>query len=161
MIERHDVLFNQRRTYRQELLDTVAGVDEAAANVVPKGFRNNVRWHLGHVELDQAAWLAALTGEPSDVPPGHAHWFDFGTEPSHLDGDTPSCTDLCARLAEQPERNRRRYGHRLEERFEPTEMGMRTVEQVLVRTVFHEGIHLANVVDILRFVCGDGRSRRR
>jgi hypothetical protein len=33
MIERHDVSFSQLRTYRQELLDTVAGVDEAAANV--------------------------------------------------------------------------------------------------------------------------------
>jgi hypothetical protein len=33
MIERHDVSFSQLRTYRQELRDTVAGVDEAAANV--------------------------------------------------------------------------------------------------------------------------------
>jgi len=36
----------------------------------------------------------------------------------------------------------------MEEAFPQTEMGMRTVEQVLIRTVFHEGMHLQTILDI-------------
>jgi uncharacterized damage-inducible protein DinB len=152
MEHRHAVLFTQLASYRQELLDAVADVSDEDADAIPDGFRNNVRWHLGHVELDQAAWLETLTGEPSDVPEEHRRWFGFGTDPSHFDADTPRCSELRRRLAEQPERIRQRYGLRLDDRFPPIEMGMHTVEQVLVRTVFHEGMHLANVLDILRLL---------
>ncbi|CAM5180434.1 DinB family protein OS=Ureibacillus acetophenoni OX=614649 GN=SAMN05877842_103228 PE=4 SV=1 [Ureibacillus acetophenoni] len=44
------------------------------------------------------------------------------------------------------------YGHRLEEEFPPTEMGMFTIEQVLIRTIFHEGMHLQRIIDILKLV---------
>ncbi len=33
-------------------------------------------------------------------------------------------------------------GYRLKEEVHPTEMGMFTIEQVLVRTIFHEGMHI-------------------
>lgn len=42
------------------------------------------------------------------------------------------------------------YGHRLEEEYPPTEMGMRTIEQVLIRTIFHEGMHLQAINDIIK-----------
>ncbi len=38
------------------------------------------------------------------------------------------------------------------EEFPPTEMGMHTVEQVLVRTIFHEGMHLAAIIALRKFL---------
>ncbi len=152
MERRHEVLFTQLETYRGELLACVADVSGERAETVPPGFRNNVRWHLGHVFLDQYLWLQALTRERQPVPEGFQDWFGFGTDPSSFTPATPGVAELKELLAGQVPDIRARYGERLEEGFPPTEMGMTTVEQVLVRTVFHEGIHLANVVDILRFV---------
>lgn len=152
MERRHEVLFTQLEAYRNELLAVVADLSDERTEKVPPGFRNNVRWHLGHVFLDQYLWLEALTREPQPVPAGFNAWFGFGTDPSCFTGATPRSAELTKLLAGQVAEIRSRYADRLEEEFEPTEMGMATVEQVLVRTAFHEGIHLANVVDILRFV---------
>lgn len=41
-----------------------------------------------------------------------------------------------------------KYSRRLEVEYPPTEMGMRTIEQVLMRTIFHEGMHLQAILDI-------------
>lgn len=53
-------------------------------------------------------------------------------------------------LAQQPERLKERYGHRLAEEFPPIDMGMQTIEQVLLRTIFHEGMHLQAILTIHR-----------
>lgn len=149
---RHAVLFAQLADYRAEFLALTDGLDEARASRVPPGFRNDVRWHLGHVYLDQYAWVRALTGEAQPVPEAFEGWFGFGTDPTSFTKDTPRVPELRARLAAQPDDLRRRYAARLTERFAPLESGMHTLEQVLVRTIFHEGIHLGNVRDLLRFV---------
>ena len=48
----------------------------------------------------------------------------------------------------QPAAIKKTYGDRLEEHFPPTDMGMHTIEQVLIRTIFHEGMHLQAIFDI-------------
>ena len=149
---RHEVLFTQLREYRMEFLALTEGIEEARASIVPPGFRNDLRWHLGHVYVDQYAWVRALTGEPQPVAEAFETWFGFGTDPSAFSADTPSFHELRALLAGQPDDLQRRYGARLTERFAPVESGAHTIEQVLVRTIFHEGIHLGNVRDLLRFV---------
>ena len=40
--------------------------------------------------------------------------------------------------------------NRMEQPFPPTGMGMHTIEQVLVRTIFHEGMHLGAILAIKR-----------
>lgn len=152
MDRRHEVLFNQLEAYRGELLGCVDGLSAERAETVPAGFRNNVRWHLGHVYLDQYLWIGAVTREEVPVPAGYRHWFGFGTDPSCFTADTPGVAELEPLLAGQVRRIRELYGERLEEEFPPTELGIFTIEQALVRTIFHEGIHLANVSDLLRFV---------
>lgn len=41
-------------------------------------------------------------------------------------------------LKSQPADIKEAYGDRLEVEYMPTEMGMHTIEQVLIRTIFHE-----------------------
>jgi DinB superfamily len=148
MESRHEVLFTQLETYRSYILGVVENVTEAEAEVIAKGFNNNIRWNLGHIYLDQYLWIQAVTKEKADVPESFHGWFGYGTSPADFTPDTPTFEELKELLQKQPSDIKNTYGHRLEEEFPPTEMGMHTIEQVLVRTIFHEGMHLQTIIDL-------------
>ncbi|MFP7334311.1 DinB family protein [Shouchella clausii] len=150
MERRHEVLFEQLNTYRGELLNMVEDVTEEEAEIVPRGFNNNIRWNLGHVILDQYLWIRVLTKEDMPVSLAFNQWFGYGTDPSHFTDETPSLAELISLLREQPRLIEQDYRDRLEEEFPPTDMGMHTIEQVLVRTIFHEGLHMGAIIAIKR-----------
>ncbi|GGA70982.1 DinB family protein [Ornithinibacillus halotolerans] len=154
MKKRHEVLFNQLETYRKETLDLVNDITEEEAEKIPVGFNNNIRWNLGHIFLDQYLWVEALTNESSNVTRTFNEWFGFGTSPKNFAPETPSYFELKDLLLIQPTQLREKYGSRLEEEFEPLEMGMYTIEQVLARTIYHEGLHAAAILYLKRFIRG-------
>jgi hypothetical protein len=152
MNQRQEILFNQLESYRSYILAVVEGLTDEKAEVIPEGFHNNIRWNLGHIFLDQYLWIQAVTKEKADVPQQYQSWFGYGTSPKNFTDETPGVEELKALLREQPGKIREVYGHRLDEEFAPTEMGMFTIEQVLVRTIFHEGMHLQTILDIKKLI---------
>ncbi|WP_409295646.1 DinB family protein [Peribacillus sp. SCS-26] len=152
MKERHIILFKQLETYRQEILDSLNGISASEAEIVPNKFKNNIRWNMGHIYLDQYLWIEALTKEKTEVPDTFRKWFSYGTTPVYFSVETPSYIELKKLLKEQPFKLMEKYGHRLEDEYPPTEMGMRTIEQVLIRTIFHEGMHLQAINDIKKWL---------
>jgi uncharacterized damage-inducible protein DinB len=148
MNRRHEVLFNQLESYRSYILGVLENVTEEEAEVIPKGFNNNIRWNLGHIYLDQYLWIQAVTKEKAGVPEQFQTWFGYGTSPANFTPETPTVAELKSLLKEQPAQIKAQYGERLEEEFAPTEMGMHTIEQVLIRTIFHEGMHLQTILDL-------------
>lgn len=152
MNKRHEILFNQLETYRSYVLGVAGTVTAEQAEVIPNGFKNNVRWNLGHIYLDQFLWIQAVTKEKAPVPEQFNSWFGYGTSPENFREETPSFKELLDLLKGQPEKIKELYGERLEEEYAPTEMGMHTVEQVLVRTIFHEGMHLQTILDLKKLL---------
>jgi hypothetical protein len=148
MKKRHEVLFNQLESYRSEVLTVSETVSTDDAEKIPAGFNNNIRWNLGHIYLDQYLWIQAVTKEKAEVTENFNKWFGYGTSPVNFTKDTPSVAELKELLKTQPAKIKEMYGERLEEEFPPTEMGMHTIEQVLTRTIFHEGMHLQTILDI-------------
>jgi uncharacterized damage-inducible protein DinB len=152
MNARQDNLFGQLQAYREDVLSVLNGVIAGQAEVIPGKFRNNIRWHMGHIYLDQYLWIEALTKEKTEVSEAFRTWFGYGTAPSDFKEETPAFDELKELLRKQPASLREAYGHRLEEEYPPTEMGMKTIEQVLIRTVFHEGMHLQAIMDIKKWL---------
>jgi len=152
MNQRQENLFQQLQHYRSELLQVLDDVTEEKAHIIPTGFRNNIRWNMGHLYLDQYLWIEALTKEKQEELNSFVHWFGFGTSPDDFDENTPSFEALKILLAQQPEQLKEQYGHRLMEEFSPIEMGTQTIEQVLLRTIFHEGMHIQAVLTIHRIL---------
>ncbi|MBW5469790.1 DUF664 domain-containing protein [Brevibacillus formosus] len=152
MEKRHKVLFQQLEDYRQETLKAINGLTDEDANIIPEGFSNNILWNLGHIYLDQYLWIAHLTKETIPIPPGFNEWFSFGTKPADWDTPPPNLEVLVTLLQEQPQKIQAAYKDRLEEEFPATESGMHTIAQVLVRTIYHEGAHLASLNTIRRFL---------
>lgn len=152
MKERHEVLFNQLQAYRDEVLSVLEGVSAKQAEVVPEKFRNNIRWNMGHIYLDQYLWIEAVTKEKIQMPESFRTWFGYGSTPADFTEETPTFNELKDLLRQQPSALKEAYGHRLEEEYPPTELGMRTIEQVLIRTIFHEGMHLQAIMDIRKWL---------
>lgn len=150
MKTRHTILFTQLEAYRNELLAVLEGVTEEMAEIIPPGFRNNIRWNMGHVFLDQFLWIAALTKDMGDVSPAYQNWFGFGTSPSDFTEETPSFEELKQLLETQPKIIKETYGNRLEEEFLPLKWACIRSEQVLIRTIFHEGMHFQAILNIKR-----------
>lgn len=157
MKKRHVVLFNQLEAYRSHLLAVLNDVTQEGTEVIPRGFRNNIHWNLGHIYLDQYLWIQALTKEKIKSIEDFEQWFGYGTSPSNFTIDTPSFETLIPLLTHQPSVIKEIYGSRLEEEFTPTGMGMHTIEQVLIRTIFHEGMHLQTILDIKKSMSMDSR----
>lgn len=152
MEKRHEILFNQLKSYREDVLHLLEEVSDLDAEVIPTGFKNNIRWNAGHIYLDQYLWIEHLTKEKSEIPEPFRTWFGYGTSPKDFTNKTPSLKELKILLKSQPDKIKELYGHRLEEEFPPTEMGMFTIEQVLVRTIYHEGMHLQTIIDIKKLL---------
>ncbi|MEH7887324.1 DinB family protein [Bacillus sp. JJ1609] len=152
MKKRHEVLFNQLESYRNYILGVVENLSEQEAEFIPAGFNNNIRWNLGHIYLDQFMWIQAVTKEKVPVAEQFHEWFGYGSSPANFTSETPSLEELRILLKEQPSKIKEDYGDRLEEEFPPTEMGMHTIEQVLTRTIFHEGMHLQTILDIKKLL---------
>ncbi|MCR2822200.1 DinB family protein [Lederbergia panacisoli] len=152
MKQRHEILFKQMETYRSYVIGVLDDVTEEEAEFIPKGFNNNIRWNLGHLYLDQYLWIQAVTKEETAAPEEFNRWFGFGTSPKDFTNETPSFDELKFILEKQPKEITREYGSRVEKEFSPTEMGMHTIEQVLVRTIFHEGMHLQTILDIKKLI---------
>ncbi|MFP7253957.1 DinB family protein [Terribacillus goriensis] len=148
MEKRQEILLGQMRTYRMELLQLAKSFTEEEADIIPQGFRNNVRWNLGHVFLDQYLWIQALTKEEAPIPNDFKDWFSYGTTTADFTDNTPTFTDLISLLQTQPDQIFEMYADRMDEEYQAIDMGMETIEQVLVRTIFHEGMHLQAILDI-------------
>ncbi len=152
MTNEQEVLFNQLSTYRADVLTAVEGISSEQAEVIPGNFNNNIRWNLGHIYLDQFLWIEALTKETSEATRYFNKWFGFGTSPEDFTSETPAFEQLVSLLREQPDVIKKQYKDRLTEEFAPIDMGMYTVEQVLIRTIFHEGMHLQAIMDIKKCI---------
>lgn len=152
MKRRHKVLFTQLESYRSYILGVVEKLTDEEADIIPKGFNNNIRWNLGHIYLDQYLWIQAVTKETTPVAEQFNEWFGYGSSPANFTSETPSLEELRILLKEQPSKIQEVYGDRLEEEFPPTEMEMHTIEQVLTRTIFHEGMHLQAILDIKKLL---------
>lgn len=152
MKERHENLFHQLKSYRNATLSILEDVSEEDAEIIPPRFNHNIRWNLGHIYLDQYLWIETQTKEIANVPPEFNTWFGHGTSPVHFNSETPSYNELKILLANQIDEIKNKYGGKLEIEYSPTEMGMNTIEQVLIRTIFHEGIHFQNILNLKKFL---------
>lgn len=152
MKERQETFFKQLDGHRRYLLK-VSNVTEETAEIIPEGFKNNIRWNLGHIYIEQYMWIRTLINEDVDVNERLDEWFGPGTSPENFTDETPSLAEIRTLLEGQLGKIKETYGDRLEEVFPPTEMwSMCTLEQVLLWTNFHEGMHLQKILDIKKLI---------
>lgn len=126
------------------------GVTEEIADRIPNGFRNTIRWQLGHIYVVLERFAFQYVGLPLHLPEGFKEQFEYGTSP--LNGShsfpVPTLSELEHLLKEQQERIRDVLGLRLQEKaVSPytTSAGitLETTEEFLSLNLYHEGMHIS------------------
>lgn len=137
------------------------GVTEETADRIPDGFRNTIRWQLGHVYVVLERFAFQYLGLPLHLPEGFKEQFEYGTTPLNRPNSVtvPTLQELENLLKDQQERIRDVLGHRLEEKIVPpytTSAGMtlETPEQFLSFNLYHEGMHIS-VIKLYKILLRD------
>ena len=145
-------VFNQLEFVRSQTLKLAEGVSEKAADLVPDGFRNNIRWHLGHIYVVLERLAFKYDAMPLDMPPGWTERFETGSSPlaAPTDVAVPTLEELRARLGSQIARIRRTLDGNLQETVASpytTSAGMYlgTPEHFLAFNLYHEAMHLSTI----------------
>jgi DinB superfamily len=142
-------LFNQLAFVRNQTLNLLEGVTEEMADRVPEGFRNTIRWNLGHIYVVVERFAFQYLGLPQHLPDGFKEQFEYGTSP--LNAHTfrvPTLSELEDLLKAQQVRIQETLADRLEVKIIPpytTSAGMKleTPKQFLTFNLYHEGMHLS------------------
>jgi hypothetical protein len=129
------------------------GVTEETADRIPDGFRNTIRWQLGHVYVVLERIAFQYLGLPLRLPEGFKEQFEYGTTPLNSPNSVavPTLQELENLLKDQQERIRDVLGLRLQEKVDPpytTSAGMtlETPEQFLSFNLYHECMHISVII---------------
>lgn len=140
-------LFEQLAFVRRATLKAADGVTEEQADIVPEGFRNNIRWNLGHLYVVLERYAFKYIGLPQQLPEGFSERFEFGTSPLSYEGSAPAPTlpELELLLGEQTARIRETLAGRMQEQATSyttsTGFTLHTPEQFMSLALYHEGLH--------------------
>ncbi|WP_088040576.1 DinB family protein [Bacillus sp. EAC] len=141
-------LFDQLEFIRSQTLEAMEGVTEELADRIPLGFRNTIRWQLGHI-YTVTEFLAFLKLNLSmNLPEGFLERFPNGKSPLDDIDDSvplPTLAELESLLKGQHERVREALTGRLNERAPTlttsTGLDLNTPEEMIRYNLYHEGLH--------------------
>ncbi|MFC3041132.1 DinB family protein [Virgibacillus xinjiangensis] len=149
------LLFDHMEKVRKITLQSISRIPEEAADHIPEGFRNNIRWNFGHIAFIQEKLAYGVLGEETKIPDRFAGFFAPGTSPSDWEGKPPSLEEIEQVLTEQLERIKGTHHGRVEDELpEPftnsAGITFSTAGETLMFNSFHEGMHLEAVKQIYR-----------
>ncbi|MBO8170263.1 MAG: DinB family protein [Bacillaceae bacterium] len=148
-------LFQQLEIVRGNTLNMLENTTEEQANVIPEGYRNNIRWNLGHILTIQEQLVFYMSGESLQIPEHYVSYFAKDTSPADWSAEPPSLDELKSELKKQTERIKSTFANRLDEevpkpfRFRD-KYEFKTVGELIAFTLYHEGMHQGLINGMLR-----------
>ncbi|GIP38030.1 hypothetical protein J31TS4_13100 [Paenibacillus sp. J31TS4] len=151
----HSIL-HTGKVLRQLTIGQLQNVPEAQMDIQPEGFRNTVRWNIGHIVYWFDKYASLSFGSPSAIPSHYETLFNSGTKPSDWTVIPPSKEELIGRLAEQLSRLAEWTPQMLEEKLpSPFEMGpfqFVTAGELFNFALIHEALHLGVLSSQLKLI---------
>ncbi|MGD7008816.1 DinB family protein [Metabacillus sp. 84] len=126
----------------------IASETKDTADVQPKGFRNTIRWHIGHT----LTTAELLLFHPPAIPSEYKDWFGGGTSPENWPQDVPSSDALISRLSEQLPRILTIPDEELMEKMEKPFFEMETAGELAAFVLTHEALHMGKIEEMKRVI---------
>lgn len=149
-------LYNQLETMRFFLSKVTSEMTEEEANMIPKGFNNNIRWNVGHILVSTDAMVLTMAGFPSTLPAQWGQYFMQGTSPENFTEDTPTLAELLEASGQQPSKLRALVEGKLDtplaKPFELPKTTLYTSADAFTFCFVHEGLHLGQIQGIRKLV---------
>ncbi|GGD10341.1 DinB family protein [Pontibacillus salipaludis] len=138
-------IFQQINLVRKGTLKELDRVTEEQADTQPEGFKNTIRWNLGHIYVVQNALIAKYGGKSLETPSRYLELFAPGTAPSDWQGDVPSLAELKQQLEEQPAKLKEVLTGQLDDEATGDFLSLQTVGEILNFSLYHEGVHTGTI----------------
>jgi hypothetical protein len=149
--ELRDMTHTMRGSIAKAILE-----DEERADVIPPGWRNNLRWHAGHLATVPRTLTRGLAGLPLGVSDELVRWFKKGSSPEEWgSAGVPSVAALTSDLVDViPELFDEFEGREREPYERPymtsTGVALACPADALAFNLAHDGIHLGWIIAIKR-----------
>ncbi|MEH7266144.1 DinB family protein, partial [Priestia megaterium] len=98
---KEEIIFNQSETVRSITVELLESIPESDWDVIPKGFRNNIRWNAGHILTIQDWFANSFRSLSENLPNKYWDYFAKDTSPADWTDDPPSKEVLLKLLKEQ------------------------------------------------------------
>lgn len=150
------LIFHHMETVRGITEQAINKIPEEIADIIPNGFRNNIRWNFGHIAFTQEKLVFELSGEEKNVPQHYEKFFAPGTSPADWE-HPPSFSEIAKVFAEQKARIKHFLPGRLEEKLVTpfTNRGGITffgVGEIFLFSLYHEAVHMETIKYIKRAI---------
>ncbi|WP_070120342.1 DinB family protein [Bacillus marinisedimentorum] len=153
-------ILKQVRFVRDLTLNAVEKLDEQTIDEKPPGFRNTIRWNIGHIITSQELLLGKFTGiSAMSLPDSYIELFSPGTKPADWKQEAPSLDELNRMLKEQPQRIEDALSGKLDDPVaKPFKIGaqgeLSRIGEILNFTIYHEGLHQGHISALQRAIAG-------
>ncbi len=141
-----NMIFNQLEMVRTSALHFLKKTTEEDANIQPKGYSNNIRWHLGHIYVTQEFLTFNFADEPMNLPENYVAMFGPKTSPADWSVEPPSLDEISVLLSEQTDRLKKTFTGRFDEKatklFKAGPLEISTLGELLLFNVYHESEHI-------------------
>lgn len=146
------IIFSQIELNRSRTLSVAAGLSERQADLIPQGFNNNIRWHLGHILTTQERLSLRLIQETLELPEDLMSLFLNGTKPGDWQTAPPDLPTIIALLEEQPGRIQKRLQGRLEENITVPFKDFEQLGEALIFCIGHEATHTGYIMALKKAI---------
>ncbi len=140
---------------RSRMLEIIQDLSLENLLFIPKGFRNNLLWNLGHVLVSQQILCYGKSETPLHIPAYFVALFGKGTHPGQWGGKM-EVEELKTWLVEtsrllRSDLEKDRFG-----KMQPyeTSMGLRlsNINDTLAYVVWHEGLHFGTMLAMRKLI---------
>lgn len=151
-----DALRDQTLKTREMMVKLLKGIGAERADTMPPTWRNNARWHAGHLVITPRLLTFELTKEPLGVSENYRKWFAKGSSPKDWELDTiPSYAELVESIVPTSETLFEAFRERFDSAFPQsytTSVGvvLKTPCEALNFILAHDGIHLGLLLALRR-----------
>ncbi|MCP1158386.1 DinB family protein [Bacillus infantis] len=147
------LIFKHMETVKDITEKSLKRIPEEAADFVPDGFNNSIRWNFGHIVYIQEKIAFLLLKEKSGLPASYEELFSAGTSPRTWKQEPPSLREIAGIMADQKDRILQFMPGRLEETLpEPftNKAGttFHTAGEAFLFSFYHEALHMEAIKKI-------------
>jgi hypothetical protein len=147
------LIFRHMETVKGITEGSLKRVPEEAADFIPDGFNNSIRWNFGHIVYIQEKIAFSLLKEKSGLPGVYEELFSAGTSPRTWRQTPPSLIEIADAMADQKKRILHYMPGRLEETLaEPftnkAGITFHTAGEAFLFSFYHEALHMEAIKKI-------------
>lgn len=147
--------FEIAKLSRTILLSLTKDLTEAQYNNIPKGFKNNIAWNLGHILVTQQLLIHKLSNVECTVDDTTLKYFGKGSVP-RTDYTLSEIATLKSQLISAIETTIDLYNNKGFKTFNvyPTSLGytINDVEDAISFSNYHEGIHIGIIIALKKLI---------